>query len=46
MSLNLTLPEGLEEMLRSVAAKKFGAKKGFLAKAAKEAFEEWIARNG
>jgi predicted DNA-binding protein len=43
--LNLRIPDELEEKLRELAVKKFGARKGFLTKSIVEALEEWVRKN-
>ncbi|MDI6848057.1 MAG: hypothetical protein QMD23_08065 [Candidatus Bathyarchaeia archaeon] len=43
--LNLRIPDQLEEELRRLAVKKFGARKGFLTKSIVEALEEWVKKN-
>jgi len=43
--LNLRIPDELEERLRELAVKKFGARKGFLTNAIVEALKEWIKKN-
>lgn len=44
--LNLRISDELEEKLRNLAVRKFGARKGFLRKAVEEALREWVERNG
>jgi len=43
--LNVKIPDELEEKLRSIAAKKFGFKKGSMKQAVIEALEEWVRNN-
>ena len=43
--LNLRIPNDLEEKLRNLAVKKFGARKGFLTKSIVGALEEWVKKN-
>jgi len=38
----ITIPDELERRFRQRAAQKFGAKRGFLMKAATEAIEYWL----
>ena len=43
IGIRVQLPKELEERFRVQAMKRFGYKKGSLSKAAREAFESWIA---